>query len=167
MSQVDVLKDKIITQLEINTAIGHYFKNIESLVDKFDFGCLHHEDYKNSIIKFKDDYSVYGHGFLDSETNRWEYSLTALIRWNTNCPCGEISAWGFCIEFGTKYWDELKSVLTQETISEQEFFKPKELSTKSDIHFISFPQFRKKTNSDDDPFPTFSQNCKRFPPFTG
>jgi len=162
----DVLKDGIITQQEIDKAFQHFFEPIESLVAKFEFGCLRHDDYRDSKIKFKDGFGINGTGYYNSETQRCEYNLNGCILWTSECSCGYGSTFGFMIRFKTQDWEQIKNAMLQETISEYDFYHNKRLSEKSEVKFISFCNFKKKSISDEDPFPTFSQYCKKYPPFS-
>ncbi len=140
----DVLKDEIITTSEITRTFAKYFKDADSLINKFEFGCLYHDDYRCGKIVQRPDFNIHGSGFLDNETDMYQYALNSTILWETHCKCGEKGIVGFILNYHTKDWIEIKEKLQQETLSEKNMKEKLDLDGTSDISFIHYIPYRKK-----------------------
>jgi len=158
----DVLKDQIITNIEITKAFANYFKNTDSLIGKFEFGCLQHEDYRPTIVERKTDFNIHGFGSLDFETGMYQYNLNSTILWNTKCKCGNTGVVGFILKYNTKYWEGIKQKLQQEVLSEKNMKEKLYLAEESEISFVHFTPYRKKEikSKNDAPFRSWYENTK-------
>ncbi len=165
----DVMNDGVITPEEITNVFAKYFSNADSIINKYEFGCLHHDDYRPVEITRRNGFNIHGFGMLEFKTNRVEYNLDSTILWETKCKCGETGIVGFTINYYTGAWEEIKRKLSKEIFSEKNMTEELYFDNNTlKIKFVHFAEYRKKQSNMEDPtpYPRFSINCKFPPPFT-
>lgn len=166
---IDVMRDGVITPEEITNVFAKYFSNADSLINKYEFGCLYHDDYRPGEITKLNKFNIHGSGILDFKTKRVEYNLDSTILWEAKCKCGGTGLVGFIIQYYTGVWEEIKQKLSKELFSEKNMTEELHLDNNGlRIRFVNFIEYRKKKSNLEDPtpYPTFSINCKFPPPFT-
>lgn len=139
----DVFKDGIITNEEIAKSFGNYFQNVNSLINQYEFGCLHHEDFRDNGVTRKEGFNIHGFGFTDKDPNMYHYNLSSAILWVTKCKCGREGVVGFMMSYNTAEWSEIKKKLDKEKVSELDLYRTR-LAPTSKIEFVHFAPFRKK-----------------------